>query len=278
MAAFRQLVKKIIPPVLIDIFRMVFPRKEEKTGLVWEGPISSWDEAVSKSSGYDQKLILEKCKAALLMVKNGEAVYERDSVVFDEIQYSWPLLSSLQKIAMENQGSLTVLDFGGSLGSSYFQNRGFLDSLNLRWCIVEQPHFVETGKKYFEDERLKFYYTIEDCLSENRVQVVLLSSVLQYLPHPYAMIEELVSFKIPYLIIDRTAVVPEGDDFIAVQYVPEEIYSASYPCHFFGEENLLKAFRGYEKLASFDSGFTAPYAIRGQIASWLGYLLKRSND
>ena len=33
------------------------------------------------------KNVLEKCKNALLKVKNGEAAYERDSVLFNQIQY-----------------------------------------------------------------------------------------------------------------------------------------------------------------------------------------------
>ena len=58
-------------------------------------------------------------------VKNGEAVYERDSVLFDEIQYSWGLLAGLEKAALEHDGKLCVLDFGGSLGSTYYQNKQF---------------------------------------------------------------------------------------------------------------------------------------------------------
>lgn len=32
---------------------------------------------------------------ATLKVKRGEAVFERDSVLFDEIQYSWPVTAAL---------------------------------------------------------------------------------------------------------------------------------------------------------------------------------------
>jgi putative methyltransferase (TIGR04325 family) len=39
------------------------------------------------------------------------------------------------------------LDFGGSLGSSYFQNKKFLDALRLvEWNVVEQENFVATGE------------------------------------------------------------------------------------------------------------------------------------
>ena len=40
------------------------------------------------SSGYDSQLILDKVLTSTLKVKNGEAAYERDSVLFDEIQYA----------------------------------------------------------------------------------------------------------------------------------------------------------------------------------------------
>jgi len=54
---------------------------------------------VSASTGYDNDMILEKTRLALLKVKNGEAAYERDSVVFEDIQYAWPLLAGLLWVA-----------------------------------------------------------------------------------------------------------------------------------------------------------------------------------
>jgi len=61
----------------------------------YRGNYASWANAQQVSTGYNSDLILEKVKDALLKVKRGEAVYERDSVLFDEVQYSWPLLAGL---------------------------------------------------------------------------------------------------------------------------------------------------------------------------------------
>jgi hypothetical protein len=88
--------------------------KKKKNNGMWQGDYHSWNEALSKTTGYDTEIILEKCKNALLKVKNGEAVYERDSVIFDTIQYSWALLCCLQKVAIENNNNLYIIDFGGS--------------------------------------------------------------------------------------------------------------------------------------------------------------------
>ncbi len=69
------------------------------------------------------------CNQSLLKVKRGEAVYERDSIVLEKFQYSWPLTSGLLYAATMSNSKLNVLDFGGSLGSSYYQNRNYLKGI-----------------------------------------------------------------------------------------------------------------------------------------------------
>ena len=137
---------------------------------------------------------------------------ERDSLIFDHIEYSYPLLSGLLWIAGINKGRLNVLDFGGSLGSTYFQNKYFLDSIpQVNWCIVEQPDFVRTGTELFADERLHFFDSIESCISAYDINLVLLSSVLQYLEKPYELIENIISKHPEFIIIDRTPFVNSCD-------------------------------------------------------------------
>ena len=239
MAEIKKLLKSIIPPIIISGYR--WAKTRGVTNDIWSGNYSTWTEAQAHCSGYDSDIILEKVKNALLKVKNGEAVYERDSVLFDEIQYSFGLLAGLQKAALENDGKLCVLDFGGSLGSSYFQNKEFLGSLKeLNWCIVEQAHFVECGKKNFEDDHLKFFNTIEECLEQHKPNVLLLSSVLQYLEKPHEWIEKFINFGIHYIIFDRTSFVESEKDILTVQKVPESIYTASYPCWFFNKAMLMR--------------------------------------
>jgi putative methyltransferase (TIGR04325 family) len=192
---------------------------------------------------------------ALLKVKAGEAVYERDSVLFDTIQYSWPLLAGLLWTASRNGNRLNLVDFGGSLGSSYFQNRKFFEHLSeLRWNIVEQGHFVECGKRHFEDGRLAFYRDLGECCREQQPGTIILSSVLQYLEHPFDLLKEIFSFGFEVIIIDRTPFLEGGEDMITVQKVPPEIYEASYPARFFSEEKFLRFFSGnYDLVADFET-------------------------
>ena len=274
MFEFKRFLKAIAPPVLISLIRRI--KKQIVQREIWSGEYSTWADAEVFCTGYNSPIILEKCRTSLLKVKSGEAVYERDSVLFDEIQYSWGLLAGLQKAALENNGKLCVLDFGGSLGSTYFQNREFLSSLKeLQWCIVEQAHFVECGKKDFENDQLKFYYTVEECMANHNPNVLLLSSVLQYLEKPHQWLERFLSFKFPTVILDRTGFVENETDILTVQTVPRSIYEASYPAWFFGSNTRKQINDNYKNAIPFESEFTTSTIINNTYSVfWGGLILK----
>jgi len=221
---FKGFLKEWLPPALIRLLR-------RRRGLLWVGDYATWEEAKRLSTGYDLPVILERVKEAALKVKRGEAVYQRDGMLFEEIHYSWPLLAGLLWVAAQKQGTLEVLDFGGSLGSTYFQNRLFLQRLaHLRWNIVEQQHFVEAGKQFIEDETLKFYDDIDQCLAERAPAVLVLSSVIQFLEKPYEFMRRLCDYGFEFLILDRTSFHAGGGERLTILKVPGEIYPASYPC------------------------------------------------
>jgi putative methyltransferase (TIGR04325 family) len=276
MRKIKYIIKALTPPVVLYLIRLL--KKQKQIQEMWSGDYHSWAEAKSRCTGYESDVILEKCKSALLEVKNGRAVSERDSVLFDDIQYSWGLLAGLQRAALKDKGRLCVLDFGGSLGSSFYQNREYLSMLKeLKWCIVEQPHFVTCGIEYFEDDHLSFYSTIEECLAKNEPNVLLLSGVLQYLDKPYEWIQTFIELGIPNIIIDRNSTVDNGREILTVQNVPESIYKASYPAWFFNKEKLINFFRSdYYLLSRFVDTIDPPIKLNGMNASWGGlYFIKK---
>ncbi len=242
----KNILKKLIPPIFLDLLK-------KKSPYGFFGNYSSWNEAIKNSAGYDSPEILEKVKNSLLKVKYGEAIAERDSVILDKPEYSWPALAGLLLAASNNGNNLNVLDFGGSLGSSYFQNRKLLSHLNLSWNIVEQKNFVDCGKKNFEDGTLKFFYTIEDCLKISKPNVFFASSVIQYLEKPYEELRKILSYNFDYLIFDRTMFL-ENSERLTVQKVRPGIYNASYPAWFLNKSKCQSLIsERYELIYDFDS-------------------------
>lgn len=220
----------------------------------WKGNYATWEAAQKQTVGYDDDVILHKVKDALLRVKSGEAVYERDSVLFDKVEYSWPLLAALMWIAAQEQGKLHLIDFGGSLGSSYFQNKLFLDTLQeVKWNIVEQEKFVQCGKDFFEDGQLSFYSTIEACLSEMPVKTLISSSTIQYIEKPFEMLDNIIRFQFKYVVFDLIPTWSKPNR-IKIQTVPPMIYDASYPCWMLNELDFLKKFeKDYTLMSTFDT-------------------------
>ncbi len=242
----RNIIKQLLPEIL----------RRKLAGLIygWHGNYSSWGEALKRSTGYDEGIIFDKAESAARSVREGKAAYERDSFLFDKIDYSFPLLSILMWISARNGGKLNILDFGGSLGSTYLQHKMFLDSLReVNWCIVEQPEFVKRGINDFESDRLHFFHTMKECCESQHIDAVLFSSVLQYLEEPQKVLELVMSMNIKYIIVDRTPLVV-GNDRITVQKVDPRIYRASYPCWFFNRSKFLSYFHpDYQKVLEFEA-------------------------
>ena len=266
------LLKDWTPPAVQRMAR----RGSSKTwgSIRFEGKFETWDQAASRCGGYDDEVILAKVLDATLKVKRGDAECERDSVLFDHIHYSWPTLAALMWTAARNGGRLSVLDFGGALGSSYFQSRKFLRGLTaVCWSVVEQPHYVEAGREHIQDDRLRFYGQVEECVQEQSPNVILLSGVLQCIADPNELLATLLSSGCDTVILDRTCYVNEGqEERISIQHVPRSIYSASYPCRFFVEENILATFEaaGYalvERFAALDNLHPS--------ATWKGHVFLR---
>ncbi len=242
----------------------------------FEGNYKTWKEAAALCSGYDEVSILDKVLEATLKVKRGEAVFERDSVIFDEIQYSWPVTAALMWAAARNNGNLHVLDFGGSLGSSYFQNRKFLKNLKaVTWNVVEQAHFVEKGKKFVEDDVLKFHTSIEGSVNAVSPNVILLSSVAQYLPNVDWLFGQINSIEARTLIFDRTPFSGAPENRICIQHVPSEIYKASYPMWLLSRERLLgqlTSWKVHESFASAEGRVVSEASIEFDFS---GYIFER---
>ena len=246
----KRVVRRLAPPIVVEIYRRL-----RGSGIQFHGVYSSWGAAQRHTEGYDADTVLQRVREAQSAVMKGEAVSERDGVLFHQAQYPFPVIAILLRAATENQNRLTILDFGGAFGSTYYQCRDFLMQLkSLRWCIVEQPGFVACGRQQFQNEIIHFYSSVPECLAQEQPQVVLLSGVLQYLADPDQTLDELSQSGAKYIVIDRTPVAINGEQVVTIQTVPKTIIRSSYPVWLFNEPTLKRPLlERYEEIATFDT-------------------------
>jgi len=209
-------------------------------------------------------------------VKAGKAASQRDGILLDEIPYNFPLITTLLSAALEDGNRLRVLDFGGSLGSSYFDSRGFIEPVSdVRWSIVEQPHFVAAGKEHVATNELHFFETIDDCARAHQPNVIVLSGVLQYLAYPFDTLQDLQSLGSLYLFVDRTALIMAESDRLTIQHIPSWIRQASIPAWFFSQDKFRNwiSEAGYKLVCEFPA--LDRYSLPGTEVAFKGFVCKR---
>jgi putative methyltransferase (TIGR04325 family) len=236
----------------------------------------TWAAATDSVPGYGDAAILARVADATRAVERGDAAFERDSVLFDQPDYSWPLMAALAHRAAAD-GRLSVLDFGGSLGSSYRQNRQFLDDLpEVAWGVVEQDPFVALGRAEFATQRLSFHRSPTACAAKLEPNLILLASTLQYLPEPHGLLDALAAVPASTLVIDRTPMSDIDDDLLCIQQVPATIYEAQYPMWVLSRSRLLESLgRHWEVEAEYDAGHGTETTQGRTAFRWRGLILTR---
>ncbi|HXU26888.1 MAG TPA: methyltransferase, TIGR04325 family, partial [Bacteroidia bacterium] len=226
----------------------MYKKKQANSGFT--GDFKNWNEALAQSSGWDSSKILKKVKQTSLQVKNGLAVYEQDGVVFDKQKYDFPVLAGFLRAV--NNKSICLVDFGGSLGSHYHQMKSFFPKdIKIKWNIVEQKAYVDCGKKEFENDELKFYYSVKDCKMEGDKDLFFSSGVIQYLENPYKFIEEIVGFGFKNIVLDRVFFIANSPDRIVLQKAdPSVFYDASFPAWILNEDKFINKFLSKYTLVS----------------------------
>jgi putative methyltransferase (TIGR04325 family) len=251
-------------------------RLRSRFGWKWfRGDYATWAAAQAASGGYADGAILDRILSATLAVVRGQAVFERDGVLFHEPEPDAPLLQALEEVRRSTGGGLRVLDFGGSLGSTYWRLRGDLPSgPELVWDVVEQSGFVEAGRKHLAGERVRFFSDVREAEAAGPHDVLLCSCVLQYLEAPARTLAEWRGLKIPFLLLNNLPLHAVGPDRLRVQHVRPDIYRASYPVWFFNRAALLARLApDYEVMREFAS--EAVWPVDGGMYPSTGLLLKR---
>src|SRR5262249_10376141 len=245
---FKGAARAVTPPILwASAHRLKSYLKEARLSRHgdFEGPISSWEEAVVLSDGWDSPAITTKALSAALKVRDGLAEFEQDTIVYDKIMYSPTILAFLFLALAQRKDRLTIIDLGGSLGSNYFQHRKLFKQIThtaIAWNIIDRPHIVKLGNEHFQNSELKFFPSLEAVRARvaARPEAFLFSGSLQYFSEPLSALNDVVTAGAKIIAFDRVLVSPQADHAIYIQHCdPEQYYAATYPVWCFSRDALI---------------------------------------
>jgi putative methyltransferase (TIGR04325 family) len=241
----------------------------------------TWDKALLKSSGYQNQSILNKVLESTSYSIKDNSMIERDSVLIekDSVEYSYPLLFAFQLSLIENKDTLRIIDYGGALGSTYFQYKPFFPpDTKIEWSIIEQSNFVEAGIKLNPHKDIYFYENLSQCLQNRNPSLALFSSSLQYLKNPFDILNQISESSVQTLVIDRVPIFVNDSSCLSVQYVPDWIYNSriSYPSHIFNLKEISNFLKDkWNLISEFRSLGSDSITSTGKTVQWGGAVYVR---
>lgn len=237
-----------------------------------------WQEAASVARSHwreDPLPHFERVRIATSAVRDGRAPGTRDSVILPTPEFQYPVLAGILRSAVAHP-RLRVLDFGGSLGSSYFQFRAFAPLVDVSWHIVELPELVAIGKAEFESPQLAFHRTLEEAL-DTAPHVALFSAALQFVEDAHSLLDRVTASECESLILDRVPLTDRAQDIAAAHIVTGSRFASDrcFPSWLFSETKLLECLeRNWTVVARFAS-LDSPERAGDVAVTFKGLLLER---
>ncbi len=260
--------KKASNKLMTKLINKVTLRKKKINYL---GPYNVWEDALKNSKGYEDNQILIKVKKNTIISKNNIYFFERDGSLLKKNTISNNQLYLITSLINKKKNGLNIVDFGGSLGSSYFKIKDIIDlNFKNKWNIIEQKLFVKEGNKSLKSSNLLFHNNLNDV--KKRIDLIILSGSLQYMKNPQKILEQIFLKKPEVIFLDRTPVSNKKRNEIYIQ--KRDI--SSYPSWHFSRNFICKLFKenNYDLKERFSSEFDHNLSINGKEIKFEGYIFE----
>jgi putative methyltransferase (TIGR04325 family) len=136
----------------------------------------------------------------------------------------------------QGRETVSVLDWGGGLGHYYIYARALFPALRLDYVVKDFPGFCSAGLELLPE--VKFLSEDTEALSR-RYDFVFASSSLPYARDLYGLLARLCDSAAGWLMITRTPMIENHDDFVVVQRPHMYGYLTEYPGWFINRGRLI---------------------------------------
>lgn len=243
--------------------------------LRFSGDYADWEQA-ARHGRYDSASILRGVMDAA-DAADGNDLAERDGRLIAASEPPGALVAALLLAAREPDRPLRVLDFGGALGTHWRAARRWQTALApLDWHIVEQPHYVAEGRRRHAGQP-RFHTDIAEALQAGTPDLLIASSVIQYLPEPWLQLDVLLACGAAVVLIDRTPLTLLPADRLTLQTTPRAWGGHRYPMWLLPEPALRARLEPrYHVVQEFDA-LDAPFRWQGAPVRYRGLIALRGD-
>jgi putative methyltransferase (TIGR04325 family) len=238
MALVKNIVKSILPPIVLDAGKRLLGKDRSVTELElsapeWEYVPEGWRrrETDPKIRGWNVGSVLELYKANWHgFVSNLQDVLPFSVSPGLSSKGDWASQIGMMSyayafaVSTRHKSRISMLDWGGGVGQYYLISEALVPGLKIDYHCKEVPLLAEYGRRLFPEAR---FYTDETCLA-NKYDFVLASSSLQYAENWSLMLDRLSCSTKGYLLVTNMPFVKNSPSFVFVQRPYRYGYNTAY--------------------------------------------------
>ncbi len=197
MQKVKNMIKSVLPPLFVKACRII--TKNGRLPLnTFEGIYENFSD-IKNATGYDSQESLKDTYT--------ETVEKFRNFLVDEKILPQPtprsqisnLLPMLVATFMDREKEISILDYGGGMGTSYIDCLNSIDCANIKYYVIDLMKKIELGRKIFPQEYSILF--LEDISELHKVNIVYLGSTLQYIQDYKALLAELISKAPKYILL-----------------------------------------------------------------------------
>lgn len=199
--------RDLLPPIAINSFHDFRAGRREYRSLVEAQNAAASSNSSTYSSDALTKTVVEKTE-----------LFRSSAMVNDQAIASGEFALLAATLRFRDLMHLSVLDFGGAAGASYYRARPWISATSVDWRVVETNAMVEAARSGAPAE-LSFHTTLSAATTgwTKPPELVLLSSTLQYLDDPEVALTDLVNMGPEVLLLARTPLAESNRSHIVLQ-------------------------------------------------------------
>lgn len=220
---FGEFLKAVLPPILTraltQIKRAALP---PSYGLIYAP--EGWQTAVPAASGAESESFRahlrdqwERVWEPFVVRLNDQGMAAQTLTgprhVRIEEHSSWMTYAYILALAAQRKSSLKILDYGGGLGYFYWVGKALLPGIDLEYHCKEMPALVREGMLVTPGA----VWHMDDACLEEEYDLVVLSSVLEYVEDWQALLERASRATQSYVYLAATPVVDRVSSYVAIQ-------------------------------------------------------------
>lgn len=223
---------------------------DEEEFEIWEGVYSNFEEAAEDGAVFDSKRWIDKEKArAEALLKSMRSKWPLSDAA-DTRDYILPLVVALSGTSEEK---ISVLDFGGGLGTSYLSTlASVVKPSTVEFHIVEGDAIAKVGSELFANHP-NVHFHVELPSFENPITIVHAGSSLHYVEDWMAMVHSFSEYKPRYLVYSD---LPAGE--IETFVTKQNYYGEKIPVWFWNISEFVSATEKLGFRLIYQSRFISP--------------------